>query len=224
MDYSESYENKQQREIQSAYFGHTRPHTCSYLRDAESKMICESITISSEQTDLSRAATITSVLTVIDHVIEKQHVPLKSNSVEWNVGCSAQFLSQFVFKLLSSIDSSLNITWCDEHYKGPIDGIGGTLKNCVYRDVMSGKSVTDTPKPFVEHADKVVKDITPLYRPAEDVFIEPDDIEASPRIKDTLQIHMIKRFFDEQNVPYLQFFKRDTNKNPFFTQFHGEGA
>ena len=88
---------------------------------------------------------------------------------------------------------------------------------------MSGKSVTDTPKPFVEHADKVVKDITPLYRPA-DVFIEPDDIEASPRIKDTLQIHMIKRFFDKQNVPYLQFFKRDTNKNPFFTQFHGEGA
>ena len=87
---------------------------------------------------------------------------------------------------------------------------------------MSGKSVTDTPKPFVEHADKVVKDITPLYRPVENVFIEPDDIEASPRIKDTLQIHMIKRFFDEQNVPYLQFFKRDTNKTLFSHSFMGK--
>ena len=76
---------------------------------------------------------LTSVLTVIDHLREKhQHVPLKNNSIVWSDGCSAQCQSQFVFKLLSSIDSSLSITWCyneRHHGKGPMDGIGGTLKN-----------------------------------------------------------------------------------------------
>ena len=63
-----------------------------------------------------------------------------------------------------------------------------------------------------------------MYLPAEDVLIEPNDIEASLRIKDTLQIHMIKRFFDGQNVSYLQFFKMATDERPFFTKFYGEGA
>ena len=88
-----------------------------------------------------------------------------------------------------------------------MDVIGGTLKNFVYRDVMSGKCVIDMPKQFAEHADKAVKGITSLHLPAEDVLIEPDDIEACPRIQETLKIHMIKWFFDQQNVSYLQFFK-----------------
>ena len=60
MDYSESYESKQQREMHSAYFGHTKFTTCCYLRDTENKMICESVMITSELSDHSRAAAITS--------------------------------------------------------------------------------------------------------------------------------------------------------------------
>ena len=95
--------------------------------------------------------------------------------------------------------------WCYKerhHGKGSMDRIGETSKNCVYRDVMSGKCVIDTPKQFAEHADKAVTSITSSYLPA-DVLIEPDNTEASLRIKGTLQIHRIKRFFDEHNVPYL---------------------
>ena len=114
VDYSKSYENKQQSEIRSAYFGHTSCSiftACYYLRDAENKKICESVTIGIELSDYSRTAVITSVLTVIDHLREKhhQHVPLKNNTIVWSDAYSAQFRSQFVFKLLSSIDSSLNI-------------------------------------------------------------------------------------------------------------------
>ena len=59
VNYSKSYENKQQLEIQSAFCGHTRFSiftACCYLRDAENKMICESVTNSSELSDHSRAA------------------------------------------------------------------------------------------------------------------------------------------------------------------------
>ena len=78
VDHSESYENKQQREIQSAYSGHSRFSIFTarcYLRDAENKRICKSVTISSELSGLSSTFFITSVLTVIHHFREKyQHV------------------------------------------------------------------------------------------------------------------------------------------------------
>ena len=116
VDYSESYENKQQREIQSAYFGHTTFSiftACCYLRDVENKVISESVTIASELSDHSRAAAITCILKIIDHLREKhQHLPLKINAVIWGDVCSAHFRSRFVFKLLASINSSINITWC----------------------------------------------------------------------------------------------------------------
>ena len=35
---------------------------------------------------------------------------------------------------------------------------------------------------------------------------------------------MIKWFFDEQNVPYFQFFKVGTDEKPFFRQLYGEGS
>ena len=76
----------------------------------------------------------------------------------------------------------------------------------------------------MEHAIKAVKAITSLHLPAEDGLIEPDDIEASPKVKNDLEIHIIKLFFNEQNVLYLQFFKIATEKKPFFTQFYGKGA
>ena len=116
VDYSESYGNKQQREIQSAYFCHTLFSIitlCCCLGASENKMIFESLTISSELSDHTRAATITSVLTVIDHLREKhQHVSLKKISIVSSDGCSEQFRSQFIFNLMSSIDSSLDITCC----------------------------------------------------------------------------------------------------------------
>ena len=60
--------DKQQREIQSACFGHNMFSiftACCYISDAENKMICESVIITNELSDHSRAAAITRVLTVI---------------------------------------------------------------------------------------------------------------------------------------------------------------
>ena len=50
LDYSESYGDKQQREILSVYFGHFMFSVftaCFYLRDAENKILREPVTISS---------------------------------------------------------------------------------------------------------------------------------------------------------------------------------
>ena len=57
LDYSESYENKQQREIQSAYFGHTTFSiftACFYFLDVDNRVTCKSIAITSELPDHCR--------------------------------------------------------------------------------------------------------------------------------------------------------------------------
>ena len=225
VDYSENYENKQQREIQSAYFGHTTFSiftACCYLRNNEDKVICESVTITSELPDNSRAAAITCVLKVIEHMREiHHHLPLKINTMVWSDGCASQFRSRYVFKLLSGIDLSLNLTsWCyneRHHGKGPMDGIGGTLKNSIYRDVMSGKCVIETPKQFAEYAEKSIKGLTSLYLPANEVMTEPDGTDLAPKIPETLQVHMLKRLFNDQKVPYIEFFKTASDTEPYFT-------
>ena len=69
---------------------------------------------------------------------------------------------------------------------------------------MSGKCVIDAPQQFADQADQMITGITSLYL-LEEVLVEPEDIEKAPRIKDTLQVHMVKKLFDNQKVPYLEF-------------------
>ena len=68
------------------------------------------------------------VPTLIDHFREKQYLPLKTNPR--SDGCSAQFRSRFIFKLLASVNSSLNTAWRynkRHHGQGPNDSIEGTF-------------------------------------------------------------------------------------------------
>ena len=132
-----------------------------------------------------------------------------------------------VFTFLSTPDTSLNMTWCyneRHHGKDLMDGIGRTLKNSIYWDVMSGKCVNDIPKQFAQFAESAVKRITSLYLPTEEILKEPDDIRNSPRITDALQIHKVKRCFDNRKKCFLELYNLGTNNEPFFTQFYGRGA
>ena len=152
---------------------------CCYFLDADNRVTCKSIAITCELPDHSRAAAITSVLKIIKHL--RAYLPLKINAMIWSDGCSAQFRSRFLFKLPSTVDSSLSITWgYKERHPGkdPMDGIGGALTNCIYRDVMSGKYVTDTPQQLADHADKTITGTTSLYLPEEEVLVEPEDSSA----------------------------------------------
>ena len=50
----------------------------------------------------------------------------------WSDGFPAQFRSRFVFKLLANYRNSLKLQWNyneAHHGKGPVDGIGGIIKN-----------------------------------------------------------------------------------------------
>ena len=80
---------------------------------------------------------------------------------------------------------------------------------------MSGKCVIDTPQQFADQADKTITGIKSLHLPEEEVLVEPENLEKVPRIKDTLQVHLVRRFLDIQKIPCFYFFNLATDKKPF---------
>ena len=83
---------------------------------------------------------------VIDYVKNKYLEILGENIAVhiWSDECA----SQYVFSLISNFDPSYDVTWYyneRHHGKGPMDGLGVTIKNLVFRHVKSGKVVINTP-------------------------------------------------------------------------------
>ena len=75
-----------------------------------------------------------------------------TNGVLWSDGTGAQFRSRFIFQLLAGT-MLLNKLLCwfynERHRgKGPMDGVGGTIKNVFFRKVKLGQFVVHTPKEF----------------------------------------------------------------------------
>jgi len=155
VDYSESYKNKQQNEIQSAYFGQSSFSlftACVYHNDDNGNLVKRPICVVSESNDHSRAAALTCVDIVVKEV--EKHVHL-SKLILWSDGCASQFRSRFVFKLLAHYRPELQIGWHYNevhHGKGPMDGIGGTLKNVVYRQVKSDRVMINSVSDFFDAA------------------------------------------------------------------------
>ena len=80
--------------------------------------------------------------------------------IAWSDGIRARFRSRFVFMLLSTIDKATDAEWHyneAHHGKGPMDGVGGTIKNLVFCAVKSGKVSVRDPEEFA----KATNDILP---------------------------------------------------------------
>ena len=134
VDYSDSYKNAEQNEIQSAYFGHTCFSiftACCYYKAEEGELMKYHVTITSESSDHSRIAAFSCVNKIIKLMEEK--IKSIKKVIVWSDGMAAQFCSssKFVFMLLSTIDHAIDLEWHyneAHHGKGLMDGVGGLSK------------------------------------------------------------------------------------------------
>ena len=115
------------------------------------------ITNTKEASDKPRVKSLSCIKKIIPHV-----EPLIGNVVEnvhiFSDGMPSQFRSRFVFHFLTKIWLEKNITWHNNergHGKGPMDGIGGTVKNLVFDKVNSCDCVRDTPLQFAQDANEI---------------------------------------------------------------------
>ena len=227
VDYSESYKNAQQDEIQSAYFGHTCFSlftACCYYRNKNSLLLENvPITITSESSDHSRIAAFSCINTIVKHMEEKLHPEKVKKVYIWSDGCASQFRSKFVFMLMTYFDQAHDIEWHyneSHHGKGPMDGVGGTVKNVVFRNVKSGKAVINSPEEFANYAAELMPSISSLYLPMEQILEEPDNVVTAPAIPGTLKVHKVVRKFNENGVCFLEFFQLSDQTIPTYTQFY----
>ena len=88
----------------------------------------------------------------IDFVIKEVERHASSTKINmWSDGCAAQFRSHFVFKLLVNFCRDLQLEWNynqAHHGKDPLDGIGETIKNVVFRQVKSSRVIINSAEEF----------------------------------------------------------------------------
>ena len=133
VDFSRNYENKQLREIQSAFFGHecfTIFTAACYIHkevkitgkvkfDNESSLQVIPIAIISNETNHDRDVAFTNNQKLISIVQELS--PEICNFHFWSDGCAAQFRSRFVFRSFCYYPQEINLTWDygeAHHFKG----------------------------------------------------------------------------------------------------------
>ena len=183
----------------------------------------ECVTVTSEASDHSHIAAMTCIGKVIDHLQQKFPDNSFQNVHIWSDGCASQFRSRFVFMLLTYFNKEKNITWHyneRHHGKGPMDGIGGSLKNLVFRAVKSGKVVISSPKEFSLYADSTIPGISSLYLPESEVVEEPESVRSAPAIQGTLKIHKVERRFNSAGICQLKFYALSQDETPFYTHWY----
>ena len=145
--------------------------------------------------------------------------------IMWSNGCSAQFRSRFVFKLLANYRKDLQLEWNyneAHHDKGPMDGIRGTIKNVVFRQVKYGRVIINSAEEFSVAANKFVPSIATLFQKEKDLLCEPDHINQSPSTPATLQIHKFVRSSTAEVGTIIDSYFLSNGKEPCHTHVERE--
>ena len=129
---------------------------------------------------------------VVEEIERKRRKSYESLYI-WSDGMGAEFRSRSIFKLLTStVLSNKSLTWCyneRHHGKGPMDGVGGTVKNVVFRKAKSAQILIYSPREFCEAVNTFVSSILAVHLPESETIIEPKGIEVSRKIKEILTVH-----------------------------------
>ena len=71
---------------------------------------------------------------------------------------------------------------------------------------------------------KFVPSIITIYLPRSDEIVEPENINQSPAIPETLSVHKFDRQIDEKGECSIEFFKTATDQEPFHIQWYSKAG
>ena len=226
VEFAESYRNDKQNEIQGAYFGNQSFSlftSCCYFQDATSEIRNKSVVVVTENSDHNIITSMSFLKKVID-IVEAEYGKSFTSVALWSDGMGAHFRSRFIFPLLAGtmfLNKSLYWFYNDRHHgKVPMDDVGGTIKNVIFRKVKSAEIVVHTPKEFFDAAMKFVPSIFTMYLPRSDKIVEPESIHQAPSIPKTLSISKFVRQINDRGDCSKEFFKTGVDQEAFHTQWY----
>ena len=82
-----------------------------------------------------------------------------------------------------------------------MNGMGSTVKNTVLRKVLSGEVVIGSPEELAQDANQICQ-VDSLYLPTAEIPDEPEDVQYSSSIPDTLKTHRVVRGLSKHKIPY----------------------
>ena len=108
-------------------------------------------------------------------------------------------------------DKSVQLEWhySETHYgKGPMDGVGGTIKRVVFGLEKSNKITINTSDKLAMEASKAVRSMKSIYFSQDDEIIERHRLSKSLYTlrEGTLDTHYVKHFFNSNGVCFLFMF------------------
>ena len=103
----------------------------------------------------------------------------------------------------------------EHHGKLPMDDVGGTIKNVIFRKVKSGQIVVHTPKEFSDAAMEFVASIINVSLPKSDETVEPESIHQAPSTPETLSIHKSVRQINDRGDSSIEFLKTAVEQEAF---------
>ena len=153
VDFAENYNNKQQHATQSAYFGQQcfTLFTAVIWYNVGETLKSDSFCFVTDSLEHNKYVAYDMNTRLLGEV--QKRIPDVEAVHFWSDGSAAQFKSKYCFELMTSYNPAIAITWSyfeSHHGKGPVDGIGGSVKSTVYRNVKAGKKVINNAKEFAD--------------------------------------------------------------------------
>ena len=149
------------------------------------------ITITTEERDKSRVKSLSCVNKVIVHPLEKRNQQIKTVCILQAMSVPRNF-DYAVFRLPTHIQSDIIDCHYNEahHSKGLTGRTDVTVKNLVYRRVLSGDVVINTFREFVELANQI-NSVDCLLLDKSEFIQEPEEISKAMPIPSTLKFHKV---------------------------------
>lgn len=215
VDFSEKFTIKFQDEAQSAYYNQRQimVFTCCVWSSKQK----ESLVVISNYVDQNKYAVWCCLNTIINHV--KIRIPSMKRLLIFSDGAGSQFKNKYTLSNLvfAKEDYNTQISWsfsATAHGKGAVDGIGATLKKCLWSAIKSRKVVMNDVRDCHSYAEKNITGIKTFV-------ITKEEIES-------LQIKLEHRWSKLRPIPNVKknhyFEAFDTNTLGIKTFFHSQNV
>ena len=218
VDFTESYKNDQQYVLQSAYFKNQSFSiftACCYIKRANNNNVRSfSVIAVTESSDHNR------FMSLIDckKLSTRSSACMKKRKRMFSFEVMELGHNLLVKLLASAVLPGKTLSWYyneRHHGKDPMDGIGGTVRNAIFRKVNSGQLVVYFPLEFSEAVTKFVPLIPSAYLPENENIVEPEDISNARKINQTLKIRKLERKCSQNDDTYINFFKIADDEDSF---------
>ena len=204
-DFSENYTLKHQHEIMQA---HWSTHSVTvftaivfYRPEEHAELMHVSYSVVSDTLNHDKTAVVSFNQAILKDAQHK--LPFRISQVHyWSDGAASQFKNRYMFANLLHHEEKFgfNADWsffATAHGKGPIDGIGGEVKRCVWRAaVLQDRIVVNNANEFYTAAMDLCRKITVLW--VDKVAIEKTAASLQElwsrtiAIRGTLQLHFLR--------------------------------